>query len=196
MTNTVAILVIVISCMTVGCSSDGPLPPPLTAQSAAALVTQKWSGDELNHFKVLLHSDTLIECGVNNELWKLGEVTDRSGRAWGTAYNLTEKGKKILFSIDLKESGRGHEIVLRGPYRFDITGILDGTAPANKRVKLHWQIDWDNAPAELKACLPRFELSGSETALFELSDEGWRFASYLKPADAAVPPQSASAGSR
>src|ERR1017187_10746721 len=34
-------------------------------------------------------------------------------------------------------------------------------------------------PTILKACIPRFELSGNEVALFQLDNNNWRFVSYL-----------------
>jgi len=171
-----------------GCSSDPPPPPDLTPALARDLISQKWAQEELNHYRVTFHSDTLIECGVKNGLWKLEEIKDASGNAWSAAYRLTEKGSKIVHSIDLRESGRGHQIVLRGPYQAAITSIADGTQPANKRVGFKWNIDWDKAQADLKACLPRFELTGNELAQFELADATtWRFSSYLNPADAPPP---------
>jgi hypothetical protein len=166
---------------TIGCSSEAR-PVDLTPMAASALISQRWSRDELNHFAVSFHSDELIECGVKNDLWKLVEGSDR-GYAW-TAYRLTPKGTQILFAIDLKTSGKGHEITLRGPYRFDITGISPGSQPDSRIVEFQWQIDWDKAPADLKACLPKFELSGREIALFKLEGIDWRFVSYLKPEDA------------
>ena len=186
--NMIAVIVLAASGATLGCSSDPPPLPELTPAAASTLISQKWSNEELNHFRVVFHSDTLIECGVKNELWKLTEMTDRTGYAWTAAYQLTERGKKVIAAIDLKESGRGHEVVLRGPYRCELTSITDGAVPNNKRVGFRWQIDWDKAPEDLKACLPQFELSGSELALFEISDptQNWRFTSYLRPEDAPV----------
>jgi hypothetical protein len=101
---------------------------------------------------------------------------------------LTEKGSKALFSIDLKESGKGHEMTLRGPYRFEILGITPGTQPDSRNVELRWEVDWDKAPAELKACVPKFELSGHEVALFKQSGRDWQLLSYLKPEDAPAAP--------
>jgi hypothetical protein len=187
-----ALIVLALACLTPGCSSDPPPPPDLTPPLARDIISRKWAQEELNHFRVTFHSDRLIECGVENDLWKLAEIKDSNGNAWSTAYRLTEKGTRVVHSIDLKESGRGHEIVLRGPYQTEITSITDGAQPTNKRVGFRWQIDWDKASDDLKACLPRFELSGSELALFELNDNNWRFASYLNPADA---PPAQAAGS-
>jgi len=168
---------------TIGCSSEAR-PVDLTVAAASALIAQRWSQDDLNHFGVSFHSDELIECGVKNDLWKLVEGSDR-GYAW-TAYRLTPKGTRILFAIDLKTSGKGHEITLRGPYRFEITGISPAIQPDSRIVELRWEIDWDRAPADLKACLPKFELSGHEVALFKLNGPDWRFVSYLKPEDASA----------
>ena len=142
----------------------------------------------MNHFKVTFHSDDLVECGVKNDLWKLVEVTDRNGNAWSTTYRLTEKGSKIVTAISLKESGRGHEILLKGPYRIEVNGITDGSQPGTKQVAFRWDIDWDKAPDDLKACIPRFELSGNEVALFQLDNITWRFVSYLNPEEIVTPP--------
>jgi hypothetical protein len=171
--------------MTLGCSSEAR-PADLTAIGAGAIISQNWSQNVLNHFPIVFHSDTLIECGVKNDLWKLAETIDRGYKR--TSYQLTEKGSKVLFAIDLKESGKGHEITLRGPYRFEIVGVTPGTQPDSRNVELRWEVDWDKAPAELKACVPKFELSGHEVALFSQYDNGWKFVSYLKPADAAPAP--------
>ena len=99
----------------VGCGSDPPPPPDLVPQAAAAAIAERWSQEQMNHFKVTFHSDDLVECGVKSDLWKLVEVTDRNGNAWTTTYRLTEKGTKIVTAISLKESGRGHEILLKVP---------------------------------------------------------------------------------
>ena len=103
----------------------------------------------MNHFKVTFHSDDLVECGVKSDLWKLVEVTDRNGNAWSTTYRLTEKGSQIVTAIGLKESGRGHEILLKGPYRIEINGITDGSQPNTKNVAFRWDIDWDKAPPKI-----------------------------------------------
>jgi hypothetical protein len=175
--NVVAVLVITASCTMLGCSSEPPLPE-LTAPTASALISDKWSRDEMNHFAVSLHSDTLIECGVGNNLWKLVESTDRGYTR--TAYELTEKGSKVLFAIDLQGPGRLHEITLRGPYSFEITKITPGPDRNSRRVEFHWEIDWDKAPPDLKVCLPKFELAGSLVGLFKLYGQEWRFVSYSK----------------
>jgi hypothetical protein len=176
--NVIAVLVITASCTMLACSSE-PLPPELTAPTASALISEKWSQDLLNHFAVSLHSDTLIECGVSNDLWKLVESTDRGYTR--TAYELTPKGSKVFFAIDLKGGSKLHEITLRGPYRFEITNITAGPDAESRRVEFHWEIDWDKAPPDLKACLPKFELAGSLIGLFKLDGQEWRFVSYSKP---------------
>ena len=181
----VAVIVMAASCLTLGCSSNAA-PADLTAITASVLISQRWSRDELNHFAVSFHSDDLIECGVKADLWKLVEVTER-GYTW-TTYQLTPKGSKILFAIDLKGSGKGHEITIRGPYRFEITNIAPGSDPDTRRVDFRWEIDWDKAPPDLKTCLPKFELSGYEVATFKLSGLDWKFVSYSKPDDASAPP--------
>src|SRR5690349_12807245 len=130
--NLIALTVGALVCLMPGCSSDPPPPPDLTPPMARDLISQKWAQEEFNHFRVTFHSDTLIECGVKNDLWKLVEIKDSNGNAWSTAYRLTEKGTRVVHSIDLKESGRGHEIVLRGPYQTEITSITDGALPTNK----------------------------------------------------------------
>jgi hypothetical protein len=176
----------------VGCGSDPPPPPDLVPQAAAAAITELWSHEQMNHFKVTFHSDDLIECGVKNDLWKLVEVTDRNGNAWSTTYRLTEKGNKVVTAILLKESGRGHEVLLKGPYRIEINGITDGILPGTKNVAFRWDIDWDKVSDDLKVCMPRFELSGNQVALFQLDNNSWRFASYLNAEEIqALPPPDA-----
>lgn len=182
--NMAAAAVIVAGMIMVGCSSEAQ-PVDLTPMLASALISQKWSQNELNHFKVNFHSDTLIACGVQNDLWKRVEVTER-GYVWN-AYKLTEKGNKALFSIDLKDSGKGHEVTVRGPYTFEIIGISPGSQPDTRNVELHWAIDWEKAPTEVKACVPKFELSGHEVALFKLVGQDWMFLNYLKPEDVTLP---------
>jgi hypothetical protein len=176
--------------MGAGCSSD-PDPPPgpeeLNAIGASTLISQKWSHGELNHFTVTLHSDTLIECGIQNDLWKRVE-TPYQGFTVST-YQLTPAGRKALFAIDLKESGKFHEVTLQGPYLVEVTGITPGGEPDARQVAFHWELDWAKAPAGLKACLPRYELSGSQVALFKPSGLQWSFLSFLKPEDLAAPPQ-------
>jgi len=182
-------VVAAICCLLVGCGADAP--PDLTAPGATTLISQRWSHDELNHLSVVFHSDTLVECGVSNGLWKLVETVDRGYTR--RAYQLTEKGSKVLFAINLSDSGKRHELTLRGPYSFEITNISPGAQPDTRNVQLHWQVDWDKAPADLKACLPKFELSGSEVALFKLYGPDWRFLSYLKPDDPSMPAPATSA---
>ena len=171
--------------MTLGCSSEAR-PADLTAMGASAILSQNWSQDLMNHFHIDFHSDTLIECGVKNDLWKLSETIDRGYKR--TSYQLTEKGNKVLFAIDLKESGKGHEITLRGPYRLEIIGINPGAQPDIRNVELRWSVDWDKAPAELKACVPKFELAGHEVAIFSQNENGWKLVSYLKPEDPVAAP--------
>lgn len=178
-----------------GCGSDPPPPPDLVPPAAAAAISDKWSQEQMNHFKVTFHSDDLVECGVKNDLWKLVEITDRNGNAWTTTYRLTEKGSKIVTAIDLKESGRGHEILLRGPYRIEVNNITDGSQPGTKNVAFRWDIDWDKAPEDLKACMPRFELSGNSVALFQLDNNEWKFISYLNPDEMPAQPTDGSSPS-
>src|SRR5690349_25049556 len=80
-------------CLASGCSSD-PEPAELTAADAAAQISQKWSRDELNHFPVTFHSDSLIGCGIQNDLWKRVE-TAHQGFTFST-YQLTEAGRKAV----------------------------------------------------------------------------------------------------
>jgi len=177
-------------CMAVGCSSD-PDPPQqpddLSPMVASALITQKWSHDELNHFTVTFHSDTLIACGMQNDLWKKVEIPHQ-GFIINT-YQLTDAGRKALFAIDLKESGKFHDVTLQGPYLLEVNGITPGSQPDMRQAAVRWEIDWEKAPAGLKACLPRFELSGSQVALFKINGTEWTFVSFLKPQDVATPPQ-------
>lgn len=183
----IAVLVLAAAFTMAGCSSDPPPPPELTPQAVVSQIFDRWSREELSHFKVTFHSDTLIGCGVDNGLWKLAEVTDASGHAWTTNYQLTDKGHQALSAIDLKESGRGHEITLKGPYHLEINSIADGAQPNLKRVGFHWSIDWDRALPEMKTCFPRFELAGAQMALFQLADPpAWVFASYINPDDPAA----------
>jgi hypothetical protein len=164
-----------------GCMGSAPDIPPLTPPQASALISQRWSQDELNHFRVLFHSDTLIACGVENGLWKLGEIADRNGNLRMQVYQLTEKGHRVLTAITLKESGRGHEILLKGPYRLEVVNIAEGAQPNIRNVTFRWDVDWNKAPADLKVCLPRFEMSGDEVAVFEYNEDGgWKFTSYQK----------------
>lgn len=183
--------------MAVGCSSDPAPPPPpqpddLSPIGASTLISQKWSHDELNHFTVTFHSDPLIECGIQNDLWKHVETPYQGFKI--STYDLTEAGRKALFAIDLKESGKFHEVILQGPYLLEVTGITPGSEPDTRQAAIRWEIDWNKAPAGLKACLPRFELSGSQVALFKLVGQEWSFLSFLKPADATAPPQATSFG--
>jgi hypothetical protein len=177
-------------CTAVGCSSE-PDPPPepedLSPSVASALILQKWSHDELNHFTVTFHSDTLIACGIQNDLWKRVETPYRGFTI--STYQLTETGRKALFAIDLKEAGKFHEVILQGPYLVEVTGIAPGSQPDMRQAAIRWDIDWNKAPAGLKACLPRYELSGSQVALFKLSGQQWTFLSFLNPADANAPSQ-------
>lgn len=179
-------------CMTAGCSSapDAPAPPEeLSPPAASALILQRWSKDELNHFTVTFHSDSLIACGLQNDLWKRVETTYKGLEV--VTYEPTQAGRKSLFSIDLKESGKFHEITLQGPYVLEITGISPGPDPDSRQVAFHWEIDWNKAPAGLKTCLPRFELSGSQTALFKVLNQQWAFDSYVAPGDAPPAAQAA-----
>lgn len=138
----------------------------------------KWAQDEMNHFRVSFNSDTLVECGVKSGLWELTPL-DQNKSAWATTYRLTGKGSKILTAIWLQPSGRGHQVLLKGPYVVDLHSITDGKEPGTKIVAFRWEIDWDRASEDLKACLPRFELSGNKTALFRLEGNAWKFVSYL-----------------
>ena len=178
-------------CMAVGCSADPP-PEDLSSIAASTLISQKWAQNELNHFTVSFHSDTLIGCGVQNDLWKRVE-TPYQGVTIST-YQLTESGRKAIFAIDLKESGKSHEVILQGPYLNEVTGITPGSQPDTRQVAIRWDIDWNKAPAGLKACLPRSELSGSQVALFKLTGQEWSFLSFLKPEEVTTPPQATSGG--
>ena len=186
--NLIGLAVISLSAMTLSCSSEAQ-PADLTVMQASAIISQNWSQNVLNHFTMVFHSDTLIECGVKNDLWKLTETVDRGYTR--RSYQLTEKGSKVLFAIDLKESGKGHQITLRGPYRFEIIALTPGTQPDTRNVELRWEVDWEKTPTELKACVPKFEMSGHEVALFKQFDHDWKFLSYLKPEDAAPQPGAA-----
>lgn len=188
--NGLTVLLVVAAGALASCGSDPPPPPDLLPQAAANAIFQQMSQGQMNHFRVTFHSDDLVECGVKNDLWKLVEVTDNNGNAWTTTYRLTDKGSKIVTAINLKESGRGHEILLKGPYRVEVNGISDGSQPNTKQVAFRWDIDWDKASDDLKACLPRFELSGNEVALFQLDNtNNWQFTSYLSPEEIQAPPQ-------
>ena len=186
-TRVAHVILIAAGAMSLSCSSE-PQPPELTPALAGAIISQRWARDEMNHLTVSLHSDSLIECGVRSDLWKLTETTDRGYKR--TAYQLTDKGNKELFAIDLKESGKGHEITLRGPYLLEVTNITPGADPGTGNVEFHWEIDWDKAPAELKACVPKFEMSGNLVGLFRLYGLEWKLISYSKPEDVSAPGQS------
>jgi hypothetical protein len=99
-----------------------------------------------------------------------------------------------LFAIDLKESGKFHEIVLQGPYLVEVSGITPGSQPDMRQAAVRWEIDWGKAPGALKACLPRFELSGTQVALFKLSGPQWSFLSFAKPGDVTAPTQATDPG--
>ena len=185
--NVAVVLALAAGCLAVGCSSDPDPPDELTPAAASSLILQRWSHDEVNHFTVTFHSDTVIGCGILNDLWKRVE-TPHQGFTIST-YQLTEAGRKALFAIDLKESGKFHEVILQGPYLLEVTGITPGSQPDMRQVTIRWEIDWAKAPAGLKACLPRFELSGSQVALFQVAGPEWKFLSFLKPADVVPPPQ-------
>jgi hypothetical protein len=191
-TNVCAVIILASTCTMTGCFSDPP-PPDLTPAMVRDMILQKWSQEEFNHFRIVFHSDTVIDCGVSNDLWKLSEIKDHSGAVSTTRHELTEKGRKVLTAIDLQASGKRHAIVLKGPYRVDITSITDGSTPNMKSAALRWEIDWDKAPADLKVCLPRFELTGSEVGRFELADREWRFLSFVRPDDPAAPPRTTAA---
>lgn len=182
----VAALALAAACLA-GCASDPEPPPDLSAAAAGALIAQKWSRDEFNHFPVTFHSDTLIACGIQNDLWKRVE-TQHQGFTIST-YQLTDAGRKALFAIDLKDSGKFHEVILEGPYLLEVTGITTGAEPDTRQAAIRWEIDWAKAPAGVKACFPRFELSGTQIGLFKLSGQEWQFLSFAKPSDAAPPPQ-------
>jgi len=183
------ITVTVVGLALTGCAEDAPPVPELTPAWAAGAIADKWAHEELNHFRVVFHSDSLVQCGVQNDLWTLNELKDQNGNPLTSKYQLTARGQKILTDIDLKESGRGHSVVLKGPYRSEITAIVDGTQPNLKKVGFRWLIDWDKAPGDLKACLPRFELSGNEGALFVINDpsQPWMLASLLRPDEVGAP---------
>jgi hypothetical protein len=191
-TNVCTVIILASTCTMTGCFSDPPLPD-LTPAMVRDMIMQKWSQEEFNHFRIVFHSDTVIDCGVSNDLWKLSEIKDRSGAVSTTRHELTEKGRKVLTAIDLQASGKRHAIVLKGPYRVDVTSITDGSTPNVKTAALRWEIDWDKAPADLKVCLPRFELTGYEVGRFELSDRDWRFLSFVRPDDPSAPPRTSSA---
>jgi hypothetical protein len=185
---TAALLAIAAASITVGCSSDPDPPPPppdLSPALASMLINQKWTQDGWPHYTVTFHSDTLIACGEQNNLWKRVE-TPRDGVTL-VAYNLTDAGRKAMFSADLKESGKFHEVILQGPYLNEINNIAP-LSPDMRQVAFHWEIDWNKAPAEMKACLPRFELSGSQAALFKLDGQLWTLASFLKPGEVPAAP--------
>ena len=184
--NAAAAFAMAVVCLAAGCGSD-PAPVELSPTDASALISQKWSREEPDHFTVTFHSESVIECGIQHDLWKRVE-TSHQGFTINT-YQLTEVGRKAVFAIDLKESGKFHEIILRGPYLIEVKRIGPGSDPALRQVEIHWDIDWDKAPAGLKACLPRFELSGSQMALFQRFGQEWKFVSLIKPAEAA--PQAA-----
>jgi hypothetical protein len=191
--NAAVVFAMAAICM-VGCSSD-PDPPPqpddLTPNRAGTLIMQKWSRDEFNHFTVTFHSDTVIACGIQYDLWKRDE-TPYQGVTM-VSYQLTGAGRKALLAIDLKESGKFHEVILQGPYLVEVTGISPGSQPDILQAPIRWDIDWNKAPAGLKACLPRFELSGSQVALFKLDGLHWSFLSFLRPEDATAKPQATDA---
>jgi len=66
---------------------------------------------KLNTIKVNFHSDHAHRVRVQNDLWKRFFVVEVTTSGYvGPRIKLTaEKGSKALFSIDLKDSGKGHE---------------------------------------------------------------------------------------
>ena len=182
------VLALALACVGAGCGSD-PAPQELTASDVSSLITQSWSRNEMNHFTVTFHSDTLIACGIENGLWQRVENVHQ-GMTF-TTYQLTETGRKAVFAIDLKESGRSHEMILQGPYTLELKAFAVGSHPGERQVTIRWDLDWDKAPAGLKACVPRFEMTGSPVALFKLAGLEWKFVSFLKPGDPAPAPQAA-----
>jgi hypothetical protein len=188
------IIGLAISATLSGCGNDPPPIPDLTPAWAAGAIADKWAHEELNHFRVVFHSDSMVQCGVERDLWKLNEIKDPKGNVLTSKYQLTEKGKQIVTDIDLKASGRGHEIVLKGPYRPEITSVVDGPQPNLKKVGFRWVIDWDKAPEDMKACMPRFELAGNEGALFVINDptQPWMLASLLRADEVGAPAASGS----
>lgn len=187
--KTSVVLAIAAVCLT-GCSSepDGPPPPEeLTPAAASALISQRWAQGELNHFTVTLHSDTLIGCGVQNDLWKHVDIPHASVTV--STYALTEGGKKALFAIDLKESGKFHDVTLQGPYLLEVSGVAPGSQPDTRQATFRWDVDWDKASAGLKACFPRYELSGTQVAIFKVSGSQWSLVSVVKPGEVPAAPQ-------
>src|SRR5215470_18757797 len=88
-----ALLAMSAASVMLGCGPDPPpQPEDLTAAAASTLISQKWAHDELNHFTVTFHSDTLIACGVQNDLWKRVETPYQGATI--TRYDLTEAGHK------------------------------------------------------------------------------------------------------
>jgi len=174
--------------MTTGCSSDpdpSQVAEDLTPQKAYTLIADKWAHGELNHFTVSFHSDTVIQCGIQNDLWKAVQ-TPHLGFTINT-WQLTDAGRQVLFAIDLKESGKSHEVSLLGPYNLDVTGVGPGPQPDLRQATFRWEIDWNKAPAAMKACLPRFELSGTQTAIYKLNGQDWSLVSFLKPGEVLAP---------
>src|SRR5689334_11005599 len=105
--SVLGIIVTVVSVLLSGCGPDAPPIRDLTPAWAAGAIADKWAHEELNHFRVVFHSDTLVQCGVENDLWKLTEIKDATGNTLTSKYQLTDRGKQILTEIDLKTSGRG-----------------------------------------------------------------------------------------
>lgn len=183
----VAALALAGACLAAGCSSGPDLPAELSPNVASTLIAQTWGHDQQNHFTVTFHSDTLIACGIQNDLWKHVE-TVHDGLPIST-YELTAAGKKALYAIDLKESGKYHEVILQGPYLVEAKSMAPGSQPDQRQVTIHWELDWDKAAAGVKACFPRFELSGTQVGVFQVAGQDWRFLGFLKPPEAAPGPQ-------
>jgi hypothetical protein len=59
--------------------------------------------------------------------------------------------------------------------------VLLGHSPVARSIAERWRL---GSRPDLKACVPRFELSGSQVALFRLVGQEWSLLSFLNPTDA------------
>src|ERR1022692_3170933 len=170
----------------VGCGSDPPPPPDLVPQAAAAAIAERWSQEQMNHFKSDLPFRRPGRMRRKERSLEAGGSDGSQRQCLDDDISFDEKGTKIVTAISLQESGRGHEILLKGPYRIEVNGITDGSQPGTKQVAFRWDIDWDKAPDDLKACITqlfriwtpkRFRLRRRRMALpppFRWSAHLWR----------------------
>lgn len=119
-----------------------------------------------------LHEKDFIQCGLQAGLWA------REKRyAHIHAMALTDKGERAFTLINL-QLDEGHEsedfVDSKPPLKAHVSAISQGDKPTLRRVSYTWQVRWDKAAPELKACLTEEQTIGAADAIVELYDDGWR----------------------